>query len=124
MHWVCFMGGMSIGIPGIFIFIVVSQLPSRMGEELCASADHASASVSTVSETVCEVFERVIVLLLRSITTRRRGRRSSRRAAQVQEMYRPYQKRQKGSRGLGRWCTAAGCSRGRRQARLRQGQLR
>ena len=47
---VCFIGGISIPMPGMLIFMVTSQFPSRIGDCICARAVHDRTSVSRTIE--------------------------------------------------------------------------
>src|SRR4249920_16407 len=77
-HCVDLAGGISI--PPMFIFVVNSQLPSRIGEAVCATTAQDRASVRKAV---------LMYLLLLSTTMRRREPRSRRRASPLQEVYRP-----------------------------------
>src|SRR6185295_13642106 len=86
MHWLALVGGISM--PPILIFVVISQLPSRIGE-LCAITAHDKARARSVAF--------LIYSLLRSKATRRLELRSSRRAWPPQEGWSRYPRTRSGS---------------------------
>src|SRR6202011_3858716 len=99
-HCVCFIAGAS-GMPGMFILIDTSQLPSRMGDALCAMAVHERPRVSRATE-----LKRIFIgnSLLETLywklsefttATRRRGRRSNLRAPPSRGEYRHDRRRHK-----------------------------